>query len=166
MASTPIHLPSRPVLPKSPEMDDEADITITLPRASALSAPSPNPNLNRDNVLSFYSGSPDDSIETFETGRVGSGSKFATRLSAEMDSRSSNGSSFGQHLMMRGSSSSEVPRVMVEEIKSTRTFPHDQEETLRKHPQGLGREKDQGQGRDLSILPYGMTRLSRQELGN
>jgi hypothetical protein len=146
---------------QSPEMEDEADITITLPRASALSAPSPNPNLNRESILSFYGGSPDESIETFETGRVGSGSTFVARLSAEMDSRSSNGSSFGQHLMMKDSSSMGLPRVMVEDITSgktktgfSRAFPDNHEEISRKHGQVLGREKDDGQERLINITVW------------
>jgi hypothetical protein len=97
-------------------MDDEADITITLPRTSALSAPTPNPNLNRDSIISSY---------------VALRASLSTRLWIQfcgMIKRGNvfqvvqcNGSSFGQHLTKKQPSSREVPRVKLEESNSTNT---------------------------------------------
>ena len=98
----------------SAEMDEDADRTITLPRAP--------PQPTRDGLLAQWGRQPsdNDTIETFESGIVGSGSDFASRLSAEMDARASNGSTVSSqhHLMMKGPSRV-VPELKVEEMSET-----------------------------------------------
>ncbi|KAG8786187.1 hypothetical protein FRC15_011944 [Serendipita sp. 397] len=80
-------------------VDDDADETITLSRRQGVEN---SRATARDSLFDLYDRRDSDgTIETFETGVVGSGSTFATRMSAEMENRNSTASSDSHHLLMK-----------------------------------------------------------------
>ncbi|PVF94315.1 hypothetical protein CPB86DRAFT_776700 [Serendipita vermifera] len=104
---------------------EDADQTITLPKTgiygtSSLSKAQTSSSA-RESIFSLYTRrDSDQTFETFEEGVIGSSSNFANRLSTEMESRASSGSSISQQLSMkeptrRLGSNGKIPDLRVEE---------------------------------------------------
>ena len=115
--ATPFNTLPRSHLRQSVE-DDDADETITLNRAPSLSSTG-NRATARESIFSLYArAESEESIQTFEPGVVGSGSAFASRISAEFENRNSVASTNSAHLMIRSkgtSSKRDVPDVTLED---------------------------------------------------
>ncbi|KAG8800681.1 hypothetical protein FRC17_006824, partial [Serendipita sp. 399] len=104
-------------------VEDDMDETITLSRRKETSE---NRATARESLLDLYERRGSDStVDTFESGAVGSGSTFAARMSAEMENRNSTASSDAHQLIMKSKGSTTrslktgaalIPELTVEDV--------------------------------------------------